>query len=48
MYAKFMKDMLTKKRFIEEETICNAIIQKSLPLKSTDPRSFTILVTVYP
>jgi len=38
-YARFMKDLLTKKRkYIEEETIevhgnCSAIIQKLLPPK---------------
>ena len=43
---------MTKNRmFIEEDTIelearCRTIIQKSLPLKSKDPRSFTILVTI--
>jgi len=51
-YAKFMKDLLTKKRRIEEEETLelevgyNAIIQKSLPLKSRDLRSFTLLVTI--
>jgi len=51
-YAKFMKELLTKKmRFIKEETIelevgCSAIIQKSLSLKSKDLRSFTTLVTI--
>nr|KYP72467.1 hypothetical protein KK1_005056 [Cajanus cajan] len=51
-YAKFMKELLSKKRrFIEEETIeleagCSAIIQKSLPQKYKDPGSFTIPVTI--
>ncbi|KAL2329937.1 hypothetical protein Fmac_017518 [Flemingia macrophylla] len=51
-YARFMKDLLTKKRrFLEEETVeleagCSAIIQKSLPQKSRDPGSFTLLVTI--
>jgi len=55
-YAKFMKEILTKKiRFFEEtvelEAGCSAIIpkslpQKSLPQKSKDPGSFTILVTI--
>ncbi|XP_020234683.1 uncharacterized protein LOC109814625 [Cajanus cajan] len=51
-YAKFMKDLLTKKRkFIEQETIeleagCSAIIQKNLPPKFKDPRSFTIPITI--
>ncbi|XP_020208699.1 uncharacterized protein LOC109793651 [Cajanus cajan] len=51
-YAKFMKDLLTKKRkFIEQEIIeleagCNAIIQKNLPPKLWDPESFTIPITI--
>ncbi|XP_020231419.1 uncharacterized protein LOC109811976 [Cajanus cajan] len=51
-YAKFMKDLLTKKRkYFEEETItleagCSAIIQKMLPTKSKDPGSFTLPVTI--
>lgn len=51
-YAKFMKELLTKKRkFIEEETIeldasCSAIIQKFIPQKSKDPGSFTLPVTI--
>ena len=41
-YAKFMKELLTKKRRFSEETVeleagCSAIIQKSLPQKSKDP-----------
>jgi len=51
-FAKFMKELLTKKRsFIDEKTIklevgCSVIIQKSLPSKSKDPRSFNILVDI--
>ncbi|XP_047176929.1 uncharacterized protein LOC124844110 [Vigna umbellata] len=50
-YAKFMKELLTKKRRFSEEIVelevgCNAIIQKSLPQKSKDPGSFTIPVTI--
>ncbi|XP_027941228.1 uncharacterized protein LOC114195029 [Vigna unguiculata] len=51
-YARFMKELLTKKRkYIEEETIevqgnCSAIIQKLLPLKFKDPGSFTIPCTI--
>ena len=47
-YAKFMKDILSKKRKIAKEgvvslkTTCNAVIQKSLPEKMQDPGSFTI------
>ncbi|XP_019455058.1 PREDICTED: uncharacterized protein LOC109356176 [Lupinus angustifolius] len=50
-YAKFMKDMLTRKRKFSEETVtleagCSAIIQKSLPEKTKDPGSFTIPVSI--
>nr|KYP48031.1 hypothetical protein KK1_030322 [Cajanus cajan] len=52
-YARFMKELLTKKRrILEEETVeleagCNAIIiQKSLPQKSRDPGSFTLPVSI--
>ena len=47
-YAKFMKDILRKKRKITEEGIvsltetCSAVIQKTLPEKMQDPGSFTI------
>ena len=47
-YAKFLKDILSKKKKIAEERIvslaatCNAVIQKSLPTKIKDPGSFTI------
>jgi hypothetical protein len=45
MYAKFFKELLTKKRSIEEPEIfilsneCSAIIQKYLPAKLDDPVS---------
>jgi len=51
-YARFMKDLLTKKRRLKEQGVaeleetCSAIIQKSLPPKSKDPRSFTLPVTI--
>ncbi|XP_068492199.1 uncharacterized protein [Phaseolus vulgaris] len=51
-YAKFMKELLTKKRkfndqeIVELEAGCSAIIQKSLPQKSRDPGSFTLPVTI--
>ncbi|XP_052736718.1 uncharacterized protein LOC128197907 [Vigna angularis] len=51
-YAKFLEELLTKKRkYIEEETIevqgnYSAIIQKLLPPKLKDPRSFTIPCTI--
>ena len=47
-YAKFMKDILSKKMKITEEgivsltTTCTAVIQKNLPEKRQDPGSFTI------
>ena len=47
-YAKFMKDILSRKRRLSEnETValteeCSAIIQKKLPQKLKDPGSFTI------
>lgn len=47
-YAKFMKDLFVNKRKLEELEImalsgnCSVVIQKVLPRKSTDPRSFSI------
>ncbi|XP_061341063.1 uncharacterized protein LOC133287456 [Gastrolobium bilobum] len=47
-YARFMKDLLSRKRKLQEcETVilteeCNAIIQKKLPTKVKDPGSFSI------
>ena len=47
-YAKFMKDILRRKRKITKEgvvsltTTCSAVIHKSLPEKVQDPGSFTI------
>ena len=47
-YAKFMKEILSKKKKIVEEGIvnltatCSAIIQRSLLAKMKDPGSFTI------
>ena len=48
LYAKFLKEILSKKRKIAEEGIvnltatCSAIIQQKLPGKMKDPGSFTI------
>ena len=48
LYAKFMKEILSKKRKIAEEGIVNltatysAIIQQKLPAKVKDPSSFAI------
>ena len=47
-YAKFLKDILRKKKKIVEEGIvsltatCSSVIQKSVPTKMKDPDSFTI------
>ena len=48
LYAKFLKDILSKKRKIVEEGIvnltatCSALMKKELPKKMKDPGSFTI------
>ncbi|XP_028246725.1 uncharacterized protein LOC114424057 [Glycine soja] len=48
LYAKFLKDMLTKKnRYIHNDTIlvegnCSVVIQRILPPKHKDPGSVTI------
>ena len=48
LYAKFLKEVLSKKRKIAEEGIvnltatCSAIIQQKLPAKMKDPDNFTI------
>ena len=47
-YAKFLKEILSKKKKIAGEglvnltTTCSAVIQRSLPAKMKDPGSFTI------
>ncbi|XP_019260092.1 PREDICTED: uncharacterized protein LOC109238117 [Nicotiana attenuata] len=47
-YTKFLKEILIKKRKIEETSVakltehCSAILQNKLPQKCGDPRSFTI------
>ena len=47
-YAKFLKEILSKKRKLEEyETValseeCSAVIQRKLPPKLKDPGSFTV------
>ncbi|XP_031249145.1 uncharacterized protein LOC116106972 [Pistacia vera] len=51
-YAKFLKEIITKKRrFEEHETMmlteeCSALLLKKLPQKLRDPRSFTIPCTI--
>ena len=48
LYAKFLKEILSKKRRIAKEGVvnltatCSAVIKKNLPEKMKDPRSFTI------
>ena len=52
LYAKFLKEILSKKRrFVEEGVVnltatCSAVIKKNLPEKMKDPGSFTISCTI--
>ena len=52
-YAKFLKEILSKKRKIAEEGIvnltatCSAVIQQKLPAKIKDPGSFTIPCSIW-
>ena len=49
-YAKFLKDVLSNKRKLQETSVetlrgeCNAILECKVPKKEADPGSFTILV----
>ena len=51
-YAKFMKDIMSKKRKLDEEGVvsllatCSAMIQKNFPMKMQEPGSFTISCTI--
>ena len=51
-YAKFLKDILSKKKKIADEGVvsltatCSAVIQKNLPAKMKDLGSFTIPCTI--
>ena len=51
-YAKFMKDILSKKRKLDEDGMvsliatCSAVIKRNLPLKMQDIGSFTIPYTI--
>ena len=51
-YAKFMKDIMSKKRKLNEEgvvslsTTCSAVIQKNFPRMMQDPCNFTIPCTI--
>ena len=52
LYAKFLKEILSKKRKISKEGVvnltatCSAVIQKRLPKKMKDQGSFTIPYTI--
>ena len=52
LYAKFLKDRLTKKnQYIHSDKIvvegnCSAVIQRILPPKHKDPRAITILCSI--
>ena len=52
LYAKFLKEILSKKRRFSEEGVvnltatCSAVIKKNLPEKMKDPGSFTIPCTI--
>ena len=52
LYAKFLEDILSKKRKIAEEGIvnltatCSTVIKRGLPEKMKDPGSFTIPCTI--
>ncbi|XP_015932426.1 uncharacterized protein LOC107458740 [Arachis duranensis] len=52
LYAKFMKEVLTKKRPLKEGQIvkmtmeCSAVFQRGLPVKKDDPGSFHIPCTI--
>ena len=51
-YAKFLKDILSKKRRFSEEGVVSltstysAVILKNLPMNMQDPSSFTIPCTI--
>ena len=51
-YAEFMKDIMSKKRKLDEEGVvslsatCSDVIQKSFPMKMRNPCSFTIPCTI--
>ena len=52
LYAKFLKEILSKKRRFAKEGVvnltatCSTVIKKNLPEKIKDPRSFTIPCTI--
>lgn len=48
-YAKFMKDLVTKKRMMDFETVShhyNAIISNNLVITKEDPGAFSIQCTI--
>lgn len=50
-YAKFMKDLVTKKRYMSFDTLegthhCSLIVSNSLVQKKEDPGAFTIPCTI--
>ena len=51
-YAKFMTDILSKNKKLDEEgvvslsTTCSSVIQNNLPRKIQDPSNFTIPSTI--
>ena len=51
-YSKFMKDILSKKRKLDDERVvslsatCSVMIQKNFPRKMQDPGSLTIPCTI--
>jgi hypothetical protein len=52
-YAKFLKEILTNKKKIDEETVmltaeCSAILQNKMPPKLQDPGSFSIPCVIGP
>ncbi|KAL4381072.1 hypothetical protein AHAS_Ahas04G0096900 [Arachis hypogaea] len=52
LYAKFLKDLINKKRsWSEKETVllieeCSAVLQKGIPSKLKDPGSFVVSCTI--
>ncbi|XP_058767104.1 uncharacterized protein LOC131640732 [Vicia villosa] len=51
-YAKFIKDIIIKKRIFEDQEVvtvnscCSVIIQRTLPKKESDPGKVTLSVTI--
>ncbi|CAM8975034.1 unnamed protein product [Rhodiola kirilowii] len=53
-YAKFLKDIVSSRRVIEESSMvalnheCSALFSKQIPLKMKDPGRFTIPCSIGP